>query len=35
MEEAGYKDGEGFPQIDYLYNTDENHKAIAEALQNM
>lgn len=35
MEEAGFKDGAGFPQIDYLYNTDENHKAIAEALQNM
>ena len=35
MEEAGFKDGEGFPQIDYLYNTDDNHKAIAEALQNM
>ena len=35
MEEAGFKDGEGFPQIEYLYNTDENHKAIAEALQNM
>lgn len=35
MEEAGFKDGKGFPQIDYLYNTDDNHKAIAEALQNM
>lgn len=35
MEEAGFKDGAGFPQIDYLYNTDDNHKAIAEALQNM
>ena len=35
MEEAGYPNGEGFPQVEYLYNTDENHKAIAEALQNM
>lgn len=35
MEEAGFKDGKGFPQIEYLYNTDDNHKAIAEALQNM
>ena len=35
MEEAGYKDGEGFPQVEYLYNTNEGHKAIAEALQNM
>lgn len=35
MEEAGYPDGKGFPTVDYLYNTDANHKAIAEALQNM
>ena len=35
LEEAGYKDGEGFPQIEYLYNTNDGHKAIAEALQNM
>lgn len=35
MEEAGYKDGQGFPQVEYLYNTSEGHKAIAEALQNM
>ena len=35
MEEAGYPNGEGFPQIEYLYNTMESHKAIAEALQNM
>ncbi|MDO5018126.1 MAG: peptide ABC transporter substrate-binding protein [Lagierella massiliensis] len=35
MEKAGFKDGDGFPQIEYLYNTSENHKAIAEALQNM
>ncbi|MCI5697516.1 MAG: peptide ABC transporter substrate-binding protein [Clostridiales bacterium] len=35
MAEAGYPDGQGFPSVDYLYNTDANHKAIAEALQNM
>ena len=35
MEEAGYPEGKGFPTVDYLYNTDANHKAIAEALQNM
>ena len=35
LEEAGYPDGKGFPTVDYLYNTDANHKAIAEALQNM
>lgn len=35
MEEAGYPDGKGFPSVDYLYNTEGTHKAIAEALQNM
>ena len=35
LAEAGYPNGEGFPQVDYLYNTDKGHKAIAEALQNM
>lgn len=35
MEKAGYKDGAGFPEVTYLYNTSESHKAIGEALQNM
>ncbi len=35
LAEAGYPDGEGFPVVEYLYNTDDNHKAVAEALQNM
>ena len=35
LAEAGYPNGEGFPVVEYLYNTDDNHKAIAEALQNM
>ena len=35
LADAGYPNGEGFPQIEYLYNTMESHKAIAEALQNM
>lgn len=35
LKEAGYENGEGFPVVDYLYNTNENHKAIGEALQNM
>ena len=35
LAEAGYPDGKGFPQVDYLYNTDKGHKAVAEALQNM
>ena len=35
LAEAGYPNGEGFPVVEYLYNTNENHKAVAEALQNM
>ena len=30
-----YPDGEGLPTLSYLYNTSENNKAIAEALQEM
>jgi oligopeptide transport system substrate-binding protein len=33
--EAGYPDGEGLPNIEYLYNTGTGHQAIGEALQNM
>ncbi len=32
---AGYPDGQGFPKVELLYNTLQNHKAIAEALQQM
>ncbi len=35
MEEAGYKDGQGFPQVEFMYNTEGGHKAIAEAVQEM
>ena len=35
LAEAGYPGGEGFPVVEYLYNTDDNHKAVAEALQFM
>ena len=35
LEEAGYPNGEGFPTVEYLYNTADNHKKIGEALQNM
>lgn len=35
LAEAGYPEGKGFPVTEYLYNTNENHKAIGEALQNM
>lgn len=35
LAEAGYPDGEGFPEIEILYNTNEGHKKIAEAIQEM
>ena len=35
LTQAGYPDGKGFPIVDYLYNTADNHRAIGEALQNM
>lgn len=33
LAEAGYPDGKGFPQIEIYYNTQSNHKAIMEAVQ--
>ncbi|MCX8130742.1 MAG: peptide ABC transporter substrate-binding protein [Clostridia bacterium] len=33
LAEAGYADGKGFPEIELIYNTDERHKKIAEAVQ--
>lgn len=35
LAEAGYPDGKGFPEAELLYNTNENHRAIAEAIQQM
>lgn len=35
LAEAGYPNGEGFPVVEYLYNTSDAHKAVAEALQYM
>ncbi len=35
LAEAGYPDGEGFPELEIMYNTSEGHKAIAEAIQEM
>ncbi len=35
LADAGYPNGEGFPVVEYLYNTSDAHKAVAEALQNM
>jgi len=35
LAKAGYPDGEGFPTLTLMYNTNESHKAIAEAVQSM
>ena len=35
LAEAGFPDGKGCPPIELLYNTSENHRAIAEAIQQM
>lgn len=35
MGEAGYPDGKGFPEVTLLFNTDENHKLVAELIQDM
>ena len=35
LAEAGYPNGEGFPTVEYMFNTDDKHKAIGEALQSM
>jgi oligopeptide transport system substrate-binding protein len=35
MAEAGYPDGEGWPGMEFLFNTSENHRKIAVALQQM
>lgn len=35
LAEAGYPNGEGFPEIEIVYNTLERHKAVAEAVQEM
>jgi oligopeptide transport system substrate-binding protein len=35
LADAGYPDGSGFPAIDYLYNTSDGNRKIAEALQEM
>ncbi|HZE99634.1 MAG TPA: ABC transporter substrate-binding protein [Planctomycetota bacterium] len=32
---AGFPDGKGFPKLELLYNTDEYHKQIASAIQEM
>lgn len=35
LAEAGYPDGKDFPIVEYLYNTDDRNRTIAEALQSM
>lgn len=35
MSEAGYPDGEGWPGLEITYNTSENHRKIAVAVQQM
>jgi oligopeptide transport system substrate-binding protein len=35
LAQAGYPNGKGLPPIDILYNTDEGHKKIGEAVQEM
>jgi oligopeptide transport system substrate-binding protein len=35
LAEAGFPEGRGFPVTEYLYNTNDGHRAVAEALQNM
>ena len=35
LAEAGFSDPKTFPPFSVIYNTDENHKAIAEMIQNM
>lgn len=35
LREAGYPDGKGFPKVTLGYNTNEDHKIVAEAIQGM
>ena len=35
LAEAGYPEGKGLPTLEILYNTNEAHKSIAEAIQQM
>lgn len=35
LAEAGFPNGEGFPTIDLLYNTQDNHRKVALAIQQM
>jgi oligopeptide transport system substrate-binding protein len=35
LADAGYPDGKGFPECELLYNTDEAHRKVAVAIQQM
>jgi oligopeptide transport system substrate-binding protein len=35
LAEAGFPEGKGWPHVELMYNTSENHRAIAEAIQQM
>lgn len=35
LAEAGYPDGKGFPKTELLYNTNELHRAVTQAIQQM
>ena len=35
LAEAGYPGGEGFPEVELLYNTSESHKVVAEVIVAM
>ncbi len=35
LSDAGYPGGEGFPTLEFLYNTNETHQKIAQAIQEM
>lgn len=35
LADAGYPGGKGFPELEYLFNSSESHRQIAEALQGM
>lgn len=35
LSEAGYPNGEGFPETNLIFNTSDQHKAIAESIQQM
>ena len=35
LAEAGYPDGKGFPELELIFNTDERHRQVAIAVQEM